>query len=120
MTNSLLLERITAQSESTPHIRNTDVFVVTILESIAEGLTIEEILERHSGLEVDDIRAVAAYAAKILDLAPISAEKRAIERLKDENDLTQWITVVEEEQDIDEEALDKWLEKRGYKKKVSS
>ena len=120
MTNSLLLKRINAQNQEFPSIRDTDVSVVTVLESIAEGLTVEEILDRYSALEIDDIRAAAAYAAKALHFSPKSAEKRAIERLKDENDPTQWITLIEEEEDIDETALDKWLEKRGYQEKVSS
>lgn len=44
-----------------------------------------------------------------------SAVERAIERLKDESDPNQWITVIEAEDEIDEEALNQWLVKRGYK-----
>jgi flavin-binding protein dodecin len=43
-----------------------------------------------------------------------SAEARAIERLKDLNDPTQWITVVEADDEVDEAALNHWLKERGY------
>ena len=45
-----------------------------------------------------------------------SAEERAIERLKDIDDPTQWITVVDVDDPIDEDALDAWLIKNGYQK----
>jgi hypothetical protein len=52
-----------------------------------------------------------------------SAEERAIERLADVDDQDnpeKWHTVVEIDQEIDEVALEKWLEKRGYKQTVSN
>lgn len=52
-----------------------------------------------------------------------SAEKRAIERLGDIDDQDnpeKWHTVVEIDEEIDEVALEKWLEKRGYKKTLSN
>lgn len=52
-----------------------------------------------------------------------SAEERAIERLKDVEDWEnpeKWHTVVEIDEEIDEKALEDWLEKRGYKKTLSS
>ncbi|ACK64272.1 hypothetical protein PCC8801_0168 [Rippkaea orientalis PCC 8801] len=49
-----------------------------------------------------------------------SAEERAIERLKDEDDPNQWITVIEAEEEIDQEVLDKWLVQRGYKISLQS
>ena len=50
------------------------------------------------------------------ELASQSAEAKAIARLTDEEDESKWITVVHEDDEIDEEALNEWLVKRGYKK----
>ncbi|PNW59135.1 UNVERIFIED_CONTAM: hypothetical protein BEN50_00585 [Euhalothece sp. KZN 001] len=49
-------------------------------------------------------------------LNPDSAEGKALQRIDslDPDDPTQWITVVEEGQEIDDEALDQWLKDRGY------
>jgi len=54
---------------------------------------------------------------EITDLNPDSAEGKALQRIDslDPDDATQWITVVEEGQEIDDEALDQWLKERGYK-----
>ncbi len=52
-----------------------------------------------------------------------SAEERAIERLADVDDQDnpdKWQTVIEIDQEIDEVTLEKWLEKRGYKKTLSN
>lgn len=52
-----------------------------------------------------------------------SAEERAIERLadvEDQDNPEKWHTVVEIDEEIDEVALEKWLEKRGYKKTLSN
>jgi len=56
------------------------------------------------------------YQALGMELAPKSAEAKAIARLTDEEDESKWITVVHEENEIDEEALNEWLVKRGCKK----
>ena len=56
------------------------------------------------------------YQALGAELAPQSAEAKAIARLADEDDESMWITVVHEDDEIDEEALNEWLVKRGYKK----
>jgi hypothetical protein len=47
-------------------------------------------------------------------LAPISAEAKAISRLSDEDDSSKWITVMEVDEEVDEQALDAWLETEGY------
>ena len=49
-------------------------------------------------------------------LSPDSAEGKALQRIDslDPDDPTQWITVVEEGQEIDDKALDQWLRERGY------
>jgi len=56
------------------------------------------------------------YQALGGELAPQSAEAKAIARLTDEDDESKWITVVHEEDEIDEEALNERLIQRGYKK----
>jgi len=43
-----------------------------------------------------------------------SAEARAIARIKDLDDPTQWVTVIDEGEEVDEEALNQWLKARGY------
>ena len=50
------------------------------------------------------------------ELAPKSAEAKAIARLQDEDDPSQWITVIEADEEIDEAELDAWLVKKGYQK----
>ena len=47
-------------------------------------------------------------------LVPASAEARAMSRLSDEDDSSKWITVMETEEEVDEQALDAWLETEGY------
>ncbi|MBJ7899139.1 MAG: hypothetical protein GC158_04250 [Cyanobacteria bacterium RI_101] len=44
-----------------------------------------------------------------------SASARALERIKDIDDPSQGITVVEIDNPIDEDALEAWLDKNGYK-----
>ncbi len=47
-------------------------------------------------------------------LVPVSAEARAVSRLSDEDDPSKWIMVMEAEEEVDEQALDAWLETEGY------
>ena len=47
---------------------------------------------------------------------PHSAEAKAILRLTDQDDPNKWITSIEEDESIDEPALNAWLEKKGYQK----
>ena len=51
-------------------------------------------------------------------LAPITAEAKAISRLADEDDSSQWITVMEADEEVDEQALDTWLETEGYQRSL--
>jgi hypothetical protein len=55
------------------------------------------------------------YQTLSSELIPHSAEAKAIARLQDENDPSQWITAIEGEE-INERELNKWLTDRGYKK----
>lgn len=52
------------------------------------------------------------------ELAPQSAEAKAIARLADEEDESQWITVVHEDEEIDIDASLEYLKSRGYKVEV--
>jgi uncharacterized protein (DUF433 family) len=59
-----------------PCIAGTRIPVATILGSLADGMTPEEIQEAYPQLKKDDIRAALAYAADVLRqdvLAPLSA-----------------------------------------------
>ena len=82
MDNSQLLTRITARAdvfEGKPTIRNMRVSVETVLSLLAQGASIEEILDDYPKLEPDDIRACIAYAHAVIagdTLAAISVETR--------------------------------------------
>lgn len=59
-----LLRRITVDPKvagGKPVIRGTRIYVATILDSLAEGLTAEEIIDHYPNLEPADIRAALAY-----------------------------------------------------------
>ncbi|WP_158856183.1 DUF433 domain-containing protein [Lunatibacter salilacus] len=65
-----LLNRITINPEiahGKPTIRDTRYAVVYILEYLAGGDSVEDLLQEFKGLERDDILACLAYAAKMLD-----------------------------------------------------
>ena len=48
-----------------PCIRGHRVWVSVIVDLLADGMTVEHILEQYPGLEADDIRACLAYAAEM-------------------------------------------------------
>ena len=61
-----LLQRITVEEDKLfgkPCIRGMRIRVQDILEMLADGATVDEILESFPYLEHDDIRAALAYAA---------------------------------------------------------
>lgn len=54
-----------------PVIKGTRITVEIILEKLAAGETVEEILEDYPRLKIEDIRAVLAFASKtVRKLAP--------------------------------------------------
>ena len=68
MTRKSLLRRIIADPKvcgGKPCIRGTRIFVEIILDSLADGMTPEEIIDHYPHLAVEDIRAAVAYAAEI-------------------------------------------------------
>jgi len=58
------------------------------------------------------------YQALGAELASQSAEAKAIARLADEEDESQWITVIEEGEEVDVDASLEYLKNRGYKVEV--
>jgi len=63
-----LLERITVDPDvffGKPHIRGQRVWVSTILDKLASGRSIPEILQDYPTIEELDIRAAIAYGAEM-------------------------------------------------------
>ena len=53
------------------------------------------------------------FVARLIEGAA-PAEARAIDRIPDLDDPTQWVTVIDEGEEVDEDALNSWLKARGY------
>ena len=72
-------ERITVDADihhGDPCIKGTRVPVATLVGSLADGMTIAEILDAYPQLTPDDIRAALAYAADVMHqelLLPLTA-----------------------------------------------
>lgn len=69
MKRSPLLERITLNPEvchGKPTIRNMRYMVTAMLDYLAGGDTIEELVEEFEGLEAEDLLACIAYANEML------------------------------------------------------
>ncbi len=69
MTDKELLERVTCDPRvmvGKPVIRGTRLTVDYLLNLLAHGSTIEEILHEYEGLEREDIRAALLFASKSL------------------------------------------------------
>ena len=63
-----LLNRITIDPEicfGKPCIRGTRIWVSLILDYLANGMALEDILAEYPQLETDDIRAAIAYGAEM-------------------------------------------------------
>lgn len=70
MTDQELLNRITINPKvvvGRPVIRGTRLTVEFILNLLAHGATIEEILKEYQGLKAEDIRACILFATKSLE-----------------------------------------------------
>jgi uncharacterized protein (DUF433 family) len=58
-----------------PIIRGTRIPVELIVRMLSQGISEDEILEEYPRLELEDVRAALAYAAKVLaeeDVFPLS------------------------------------------------
>lgn len=65
-----LLERVTVDSEvmvGKPVIRGTRLTVEYVLNLLAHGMSLEEILDEYEGLAPEDIRACLLFASKSLE-----------------------------------------------------
>ena len=63
-----LLERISVDPQvcgGKPCVRGTRIYIAIVLDSLAEGLTPDEIVSQYPQLTVDDIHAALAYAAEL-------------------------------------------------------
>ncbi|MGH8932113.1 MAG: DUF433 domain-containing protein [Egibacteraceae bacterium] len=70
MSDAGLLERISvdpAVCGGKPCVRGHRIWVSLILGLLADGMSVEEILEDYPGLEQADIRACIAYGAVLAD-----------------------------------------------------
>jgi uncharacterized protein (DUF433 family) len=68
MTNQELLERIVTDGRvcaGQPCIRGTRILVSSLLDGLAEGLSIEELIDHYPSLKPDDVRAAMAYGAEL-------------------------------------------------------
>ena len=63
-----LLERISVDPNicfGKPCIRGTRIWVCLLLDLLADGMTVEEVLAEYPQLTKDDIRAAIAYGAEM-------------------------------------------------------
>lgn len=63
-----MLDRVSADPNicgGKPCVRGTRIYIAIILDSLAEGLTPEQIIEQYPQLTLDDIHAALAYAAEL-------------------------------------------------------
>ncbi len=80
MTDQELLNRITINSKvmvGKPVIRGTRLTVEFILNLLAHGATMDEIIKEYQGLNMEDIRACILFATKSLETTafmPLAAE----------------------------------------------
>ena len=71
-----LFDRITVnprQCGGSPCIRGMRIRVIDILESLAAGLSFEQIIEELPDLELEDIKAALLYAVRKLDHPVLAA-----------------------------------------------
>jgi uncharacterized protein (DUF433 family) len=80
MTDQELLARITLDPKivvGKPVVRGTRLTVEFILNLLAHGATVEEIIDEYDGLTMEDIRACLLFATKALggtDFMPLTVE----------------------------------------------
>jgi uncharacterized protein (DUF433 family) len=70
-----LMERITFNPDichGKPTIRNSRYMVESLLELMASGMTMDEILEDFPGLEREDLQACLMFAVRLTQLKHIS------------------------------------------------
>ena len=68
MAADALLDRISIDPEicgGRPCIRGHRIWVSVILGLLADGMTVEQVLEEYPGIDGDDVRACIAYGARL-------------------------------------------------------
>jgi uncharacterized protein (DUF433 family) len=68
MTHDQLLQRITMDQDvchGKPCVRGHRIWVSLVLDLLASGLTVQQLLQQYSELDSDDVRACLAYAAEM-------------------------------------------------------
>ena len=75
---------------------------------------INRITQQLSTLSEAELQTLQDFVDYLVWKHRAAAEARAVDRLADEDDATQWITGIEAGQTIDTESLNHWLGHRGY------
>lgn len=88
--------------------------LVPLVEQITQQLKTLSEAELHTIRDFVDYLAWKHHGDTTQPLDKRSAEARAIDRIKDLDDPSQWVTVIKEGEEVDEEALNRWLKARGY------
>jgi uncharacterized protein (DUF433 family) len=68
MTRTELLDRVSMDPGvcgGRPCIKGTRINIAIILDALAEGLSVEEILDHYPSLKPEDVKAAVAYAAEL-------------------------------------------------------
>jgi hypothetical protein len=106
--DALVIEQVIEQMSEPSH--ESALLSINAQVSFANLLTLIQTLPKEQKWQV--------YQALGAELAPQSAEAKAIARLADEDDESQWITVIEEGEEVDVDASLEYLKNRGYKIEV--
>ncbi len=106
--DALVIEQVIEQVSEPSH--ESALLSINAQVSFASLLTLIQTLSKEQKWQV--------YQALGAELAPQSAEAKAIARLADEDDESQWITVIEEGEEVDVDASLEYLKNRGYKVEV--
>lgn len=68
MTHEQLLQRIAMDPEvchGRPCVKGHRIWVSLVLDLLADGLSVEQLLAQYPGLQPDDVRACLAYASEM-------------------------------------------------------
>lgn len=121
--------QVTDKPVSTEQTEQVDALVIKqVIEQVSEPLHESALLSIKAQVSFASLLALIqtlpkeqkwqVYQALGAELAPLSAEAKAIARLADEDDESQWITVIEEGEEVDVDASLEYLKNRGYKVEV--
>jgi uncharacterized membrane protein YccC len=83
--------------------------------------SLQEIIKQVDRLSLtEQLELIAYIAQKARQIPSFSAEAKAIERIKDTEESSQWVTTINPDDDINEQELKHWLHQRGYQTEISS